>query len=184
MPIRPEWRPFYRSAEWKAIRARILERAGNCCERCGAPNRKTVLRQYGWWTEATTPATLWAQHGRYRFPCGSTIEVDGAVIETLGNGHQIIRLPWKAWNQECGRRAETIGGFLNDGKRRWVDIVLTIAHLDHNPQNNADDNLQALCKWCHLKHDVRFHAANARHTRQTRKDAARPLLAAATESAA
>lgn len=46
--------------------------------------------------------------------------------------------------------------------------VLTIAHLDHDPTNNADDNLEALCQWHHLTHDKEHHAANARETRRTK----------------
>mgnify|MGYP001397670851 CR=1 FL=1 len=29
-------------------------------------------------------------------------------------------------------------------------VVLTVAHLDHDTRNNADDNLRALCQRCHL----------------------------------
>lgn len=38
--------------DWKEIRARILTRAGNRCERCGVPNL-TVIRRVGdrWWCE-------------------------------------------------------------------------------------------------------------------------------------
>lgn len=64
-----------------------------------------------------------------------------------------------------------------------VKIVLTIAHLDHDPSNNADENLRALCQGCHLRHDVEQHQANARATRQARKDAARPLLLKAAAEA-
>lgn len=42
-------------------------------------------------------------------------------------------------------------------------IVLTIAHLDHNPENCNDDNLKALCQLCHNRHD-------AKHRAQTRKE--------------
>lgn len=38
MPIRPEFRHFYRGPAWQATRARIRERAGDRCEHCGAPN--------------------------------------------------------------------------------------------------------------------------------------------------
>lgn len=55
---------------------------------------------------------------------------------------------------------------------RTVYIVLTIAHLNHKPGDDRDDNLKALCQWCHLNLD-KFHH---RETRATRKDAARPLL--------
>jgi hypothetical protein len=47
---------------------------------------------------------------------------------------------------------------------RPVKIVLTIAHLDHDPENHevADDRLRALCQRCHLRYD--------RICRQKRKD--------------
>jgi hypothetical protein len=44
MPIRPELRHFYRGPAWRATRARILARAGNCCERCKLPNGIVVVR--------------------------------------------------------------------------------------------------------------------------------------------
>jgi hypothetical protein len=40
---------------------------------------------------------------------------------------------------------------------RWVRVVLTTAHLDHDPTNNADSNLAALCGRCHLAHDMPHH---------------------------
>lgn len=39
MPIRPENKTRY-PRDWKAIRARILARAGHCCEWCGAADRE------------------------------------------------------------------------------------------------------------------------------------------------
>jgi 5-methylcytosine-specific restriction endonuclease McrA len=39
MPIRPEMKARY-PKDWKEIRARILARAGNKCELCGAENHK------------------------------------------------------------------------------------------------------------------------------------------------
>lgn len=37
-------------------------------------------------------------------------------------------------------------------------VVLTVAHLDHNPENCADDNLMAMCQRCHLAYDAEHHA--------------------------
>jgi hypothetical protein len=37
---------------------------------------------------------------------------------------------------------------------RDVKIILTVAHLDHDPRNNSDDNLRALCQRCHLRYDA------------------------------
>jgi len=145
MPIRAELRHLYRGPEWQAIRERILARANNKCERCGAPNRQVVLRQYGWWTEATLSATVWAFNARF-------------------NKVPFISLPWKVAGDD-GRPFEHSHCCPNTGKHRWVRIVLTIAHLDHDPSHNDDSNLQALCQWCHLKHDRNFHYANSRRTR-------------------
>lgn len=71
MPVRAEFRRFYRGAEWKRIRARVLERAGNRCEFCGRPNRQLVLVTLAgeWWDEADL---CWRdQHGE---PCRPRIQ--------------------------------------------------------------------------------------------------------------
>lgn len=44
-------------------------------------------------------------------------------------------------------------------------VVLTVAHLDHQPENCADDNLRHWCQRCHLTYDAKHHASNARATR-------------------
>lgn len=52
--------------------------------------------------------------------------------------------------------------------KNMVTIVLTIAHLDHQPENCDDDNLRALCQMHHLRHDAAHHAETARETRRAR----------------
>lgn len=47
-------------------------------------------------------------------------------------------------------------------------VVLTVAHLDHRPENCADDNLRAWCQRCHLNYDRKHHMSNARRTRETK----------------
>lgn len=59
------------------------------------------------------------------------------------------------------------------GRVRAVLTQLGVAHLNHTPGDDRDENLKALCRWCHLNYDASHHA----ETRATRKDAARPLLA-------
>jgi len=44
-------------------------------------------------------------------------------------------------------------------------VILTVAHLDHNPQNNGSVNLRAMCQRCHLTYDAAHHARNAARTR-------------------
>ena len=52
-------------------------------------------------------------------------------------------------------------------KAEWYDmqerVVLTVAHLDHTPENCDPSNLRALCQRCHNKYDAK-HRAETRRT--------------------
>ena len=50
-----------------------------------------------------------------------------------------------------------------------IKIVLTIAHLNHDPADNRPEGLRAYCQRCHLRHDAAHHARNAAMTRRARK---------------
>jgi len=46
----------------------------------------------------------------------------------------------------------------DEGKQvKVIEIVLTIAHLDHTPENNGPENLRAWCQKCHLDYDSVHH---------------------------
>lgn len=46
-------------------------------------------------------------------------------------------------------------------------VVLTTAHVhDHRPEAASLLNLAALCQRCHLRHDAKLHADNARARRR------------------
>lgn len=45
-------------------------------------------------------------------------------------------------------------------------VVLTVAHLDHTPENCSNDNLKAMCQKCHLRYDRDHHAETRRATRE------------------
>ena len=47
-------------------------------------------------------------------------------------------------------------------------VVLTIAHLDHQPENCEPHNLRAWCQLCHNTYDAPHRAAN----RKARREAA------------
>ncbi len=133
MPIRPELRHLYRGPAWAAIRARILERAGHKCERCGKPNRARLRVTRG---------------GRWCDESGSRDSRDCGV-----------------WRNDAGVHCAGAYPAITRRAVYTIRVVITIAHLDHDPRNNADANLAALCQHCHLKHDTHFHHANARRTR-------------------
>lgn len=45
-------------------------------------------------------------------------------------------------------------------------VVLTVAHLDHQPENCEPANLRAWCQRCHLNYDKHHHAQTAYATRK------------------
>lgn len=52
-----------------------------------------------------------------------------------------------------------------DGPLKIIRIILTIAHLDHTPENCTDDNLRAWCQRHHLAYDAEHHATTRARTR-------------------
>lgn len=52
-------------------------------------------------------------------------------------------------------------------------VVLTVAHLDHEPGNNGvpgdRPNIRVLCQRCHLAHDHAHHQLNAAATRDAKR---------------
>jgi 5-methylcytosine-specific restriction endonuclease McrA len=53
--------------------------------------------------------------------------------------------------------------------RTGSKVVLTIAHLDHTPENCDDANLMAMCQHHHLAYDLKHHQQNAYQTRRNGK---------------
>ena len=45
-------------------------------------------------------------------------------------------------------------------------VVLTIAHLDHQPENCEPDNLKAWCQRCHLNYDKDHHAISRQDSKE------------------
>lgn len=57
-----------------------------------------------------------------------------------------------------------------------IKIVLTTAHLDHDPTNNDLSNLRHWCQYHHLRYDAKHHAETARATREARSIRVQPVL--------
>ncbi len=124
MPIGREAERLYpggslRSAEWLAIRAAILGRAGGRCE-C-------------------------------RGECGEA-----------GHATDVALSPLASSADRCDARQYEPHPIT--GSR----VVLTVAHLDHDPGHNAPSNLRAMCQRCHNRYDMPHRRANARLTRRAR----------------
>ena len=54
-------------------------------------------------------------------------------------------------------------------------VVLTVAHLDHVPENCDGENLRAMCQGCHLHYDRDHHVATRAATIRAEREAAGQL---------
>ncbi len=89
--------------------------------------------------------------------CGKEHRVQ--VIHCRGQGAAV---------EELAREIEPRRCFAMHGQdhpRTKSKVVLTVAHLDHTPENCGDDNLLAMCQACHLAYDAEHHAASRRAAR-------------------
>lgn len=152
MPIKPENRARY-PKDWPAIRVAILERAGHRCEHSDAPGHRCAARHraLGYWRDGE----LW------RLPVG--FEHLQRRIWRFEPLPQVLR--------ESGvDKPMTLQSA--EGSLKIIRVILTIAHLDHQPENCDPENLRALCQRHHLAHDHNHHRANAQATRRAKSGTA------------
>lgn len=131
---------------WKTeIRPAILQRAKNCCENCNVPNYAVGFRD---------------EQGAFNPTRGNIVH------DLAGQG-----LSYPSLNPLSYQEAKEVCDVCNssDLGEKYIVIVLTIAHLDHDVSNNDFDNLAALCQKCHLSHDETHHRANRRKTVNLKK---------------
>lgn len=108
--------------------------------------RERILRRASWRCEHPGCGALhrdvgwWREDGKF-IPMGRALREAGA---------------------KAGDKINCAGG----GQIKLIMIVLTIAHLDHTPENCADENLRAWCQRHHLSYDAEHHKANAYRTRK------------------
>lgn len=121
------------------IRPAILKRAGNCCERCKAPNRSLVCR------------------GIY---CGVHVwqDEDGNIYdadtgEILGDDY--VGEVWTELPPGKHKAAEIV-------------LTIAHIH-NPDPMDCRPENLQALCQRCHLKLDEPLRREKSKATREKRK---------------
>lgn len=86
---------------------------------------------------------------------------DWPVISARIRGRAGNRCEWPG----CGLE----NGAIVEGSRGPYRVVLTVAHLDHDPANCNPSNLRAWCQPHHLRYDARQHARNAAATRRRRQ---------------
>ena len=60
----------------------------------------------------------------------------------------------------CGRENHSMA---ENEQGKMIKVILTIAHLNHTPEDCRPENLRALCQRCHNRYD-------AQHRAETRKN--------------
>lgn len=97
------------------------------------------------WCNAPNGVTICRGDGNYMLPSGHIYDDRKGMFLGVGRGSEY------------------------DGK--LTRVVLTVAHMDHQPENCSRENLKALCQLCHNRYDAPMRA-------QGRKDRAREARAA------
>lgn len=133
-------------SNWKTeIRPRILERANNCCERCGVRNHAWIVRK-----PASADYLYYDENAdcMYTYPNGTRIR-----LSELPDGYNYDK------PVRVVLTIHHIGVDYPDG-------------MPGNPHDKMDcrpENLTALCQRCHLKADMTTHIENAKITRSKQK---------------
>jgi len=148
MPIRPENKHYYRGKAWRDVREAILRRAGNRCEQCGVTNHATVFRTNCWQPYQDQPGVpAFVESGLLEIQHADT----GAHIGTWSGGDFVA-----------------IYAHLLENGWTKIQVVLTVSHQDHDPQNNDPANLRALCQRCHNRYDIAHRVETRRETRRAK----------------
>lgn len=85
---------------------------------------------------------------------------NGQMIRVLSGGRWLDPVAnW--WRDNRGWRICTDSQpALTEGKE--IKVILTVAHLNHKPEDCRRENLRALCQSCHLTYDAPHKAAERR----------------------
>ena len=67
--------------------------------------------------------------------------------------------------ERCGAQCRKPGEPFDTHKR-----TLTVAHLNHTPEDVTPENLMAMCAPCHLRYDAQHHAETRRKRREVSGD--------------
>lgn len=152
MPIRPENRALYpggspTSREWRAIRDRILRRS------------EVQLDDFDDFVVPMCECTGECGVDHASEWCQYSDGLEGILVrmpDTLPKRCQAVHLSLHPVTES--------------------KVILTIAHLDHDPRNSADKNLKAMCQRCHNRYDAPTRRRNAIRRRCERLERGIPDL--------
>lgn len=102
-----------------------------------------------------------------KYPPNWKTEIRPRILARAGNCCEFCGVP----NKQVGSRRRD--GTWHPSPIGYTRIVLTIAHLDHDPENHdvQDDRLTALCQYCHLNYDAAEKARRRKAKTEAMKSA-------------
>lgn len=87
-------------------------------------------------------------------------EIRNMILERANNCCEFCRVPDHTWRPSLSSISPSDA----------VKVILTIAHLDHDPTNNNPANLRALCQRCHNRYNAAHRSANRSRTAALKRD--------------
>lgn len=142
MPIKPENKALY-PKHWSQLSHDAKERAGWKCTEPGCTCSQYAV---GYWQ-----GEAWIELDPGRPKAGELWTYDFARVRAAEQ-------QWRLTGDEP------------DPDPKVIVIVLTTAHLDHDPTNCAPENLAPKCQRHHLRYDQAHHTANAYMTRMKKRE--------------
>lgn len=163
MPVKPENAHRY-PPDWPQVSLAVRERAG---WRCQHPGCRAVQYAVGRWVIVT---------GRKLVPrFGTPVELEWLWMPLAGNGPCDAAGQGRSWPdmlrwtyKEARQFAAELDWSNGEEGAKPIVIVLTVAHLNHTPEDCRPENLAALCQRHHLAYDAQHHRKTAQTTRLAR----------------
>jgi len=87
---------------------------------------------------------------------------NGELIDRSRDGSAYMLMDGRVFCAETGDAMGYARGSEWPSSGKLTKVILTVAHMDHVPENCADDNLKALCQRCHNRYDMPIRKAGIR----------------------
>lgn len=155
MPIKPENRARY-PKDWPALSMAARERAR---WRCQHPGCTATQYSVGRWVRFAGGQHEWRPLEGNR---PATTAMDREMF-MAGEGRDAHG---ERWTYGAARAFIDRWAWADDD--RPLVIVLTVAHLNHQPEDCRPENLAAMCQRHHLAYDHDHHRANSQATRRAK----------------
>lgn len=153
MPIKPENRARY-PKDWPMLSLAARQRAR---WRCQHPGCTALQYAVGCWDLDDAGVWRWG-------PVEGNTPPKTAQDHEFDNAGEGCDFQGDRWTYKAARAF--IDRYWGPEEDRPIVIVLTVAHLNHQPEDCRPENLAAMCQRHHLAYDAHHHKQTAYATRK------------------